>query len=101
VAWRRRSSCTCRCSPWIDHPSRDTTFAVVLMLCGGPAIFLLARAWYQRRVFAAAARPRLLTIGVLVATVAAVRTAPALVAALAVVAVLAALVVVEQFSAID
>jgi hypothetical protein len=52
-------------------------------------------------VFAAAARPQLLTIGVLVATVAAVRTAPALVAALAVVAVLAALVVVEQFSAID
>jgi low temperature requirement protein LtrA len=80
----------------IDHPSRDATLAVALMLCGGPGMFLLARAWYQQRVFATAPRQQFLTIGVLVATVAAVRTAPALVAALAVVAVLAALVIVEH-----
>jgi low temperature requirement protein LtrA len=83
----------------IDHPAREATLAVALMLCGGPGVFLLARAWYQRRAFATAApRGQLLTIGVLVATVAAVRTAPALVAALAVVAVLAALVIVEHLN---
>jgi low temperature requirement protein LtrA len=80
----------------IDHPSREATAAVALMLCGGPALFLAARAWYQRRVFAVAPRAQLLAIGVLVATAAAVRSAPALVAALAVVAVLAALVVFEH-----
>jgi low temperature requirement protein LtrA len=83
----------------IGHPSRDATLAVAVMLCGGPGMFLLARAWYQRRVFATAApRAQVLAIGVLIATVAAVRTAPALVAALAVVAVLAALVIVEHLN---
>jgi low temperature requirement protein LtrA len=82
----------------IDHPSRDATLAVTLMLCGGPAMFLLARAWYQRVVFAAAPSPQLLTIAALAATVAAVRNSPALVAAFAVVALLAALVVVEHLT---
>jgi low temperature requirement protein LtrA len=81
----------------IDHPAAEATLAVALMLCGGPGVFLLARTWYQRRVFTTAApRSQLLTIGVLVTTVAALRTAPALVAALAPVAVLAALVIVEH-----
>jgi low temperature requirement protein LtrA len=82
----------------IRDPSREATLAVALMLCGGPGIFLLARGWYQRRVFAAATWPQLLTIAALAGTVAAVRTAPALLAALAVVAVLVTLVIVEQFT---
>jgi low temperature requirement protein LtrA len=83
----------------IDHPAAEATLAVALMLCGGPGVFLLARAWYQRRVFTTAApRSQLVTIGVLVTTVAALRTAPALVASLAPVAVLAALVIVEHMN---
>jgi low temperature requirement protein LtrA len=82
----------------IDHPSRDVTLAVALMLCGGPGTFLSARAWYQRRVFAAAVRPQIVAIGLLATTVAAFHAAPALVAMLAVVVVLAGLAVVEYLN---
>jgi low temperature requirement protein LtrA len=85
----------------IRQPSREATLAVALMLSGGPGIFLLARAWYQRRVFAATPWPQLVTIAALAATVAAVPSAPALVAQLTVVGVLAALVIVEQFTDTD
>jgi low temperature requirement protein LtrA len=80
----------------IDHPSRDTTLALAVMLCGGPALFLVARVWYQWLVLGAAARAQLLTIAALAATAVAVRNAPALVAALAVVAILATLVTGEH-----
>ena len=36
----------------VDRPSREASLALVLMLFGGPAVFLVARIWYQRRVFA-------------------------------------------------
>lgn len=81
----------------IDHPSRDATLALVLMLFGGPTLFLLARAWYTRRVFRTTPRPQLITIGALAAVSAAtLAAASALVAALGVVAALVALVVVER-----
>jgi low temperature requirement protein LtrA len=81
-----------------DHPSRETTLALALMLFGGPAVFLAARLWYQWLVFGTASRTQLATIGLLAATTAVARTAPApaLVAALAVVVLLAGLVVLEQ-----
>jgi hypothetical protein len=82
----------------IHHPSRDATLAIALMLCGGPGMFLLARAWYQRRVFATAARAQFLAIGLLGVIVATARSGHALVAAVAVVAVLAGLVVVEHLN---
>ena len=73
----------------IDHPSREATLAVVLMLFGDPAVFLAAQAWYQWRVVGLAPPMQLLTIGVIAAAGAAgVRTVPALVAALGVIAIL-------------
>jgi len=80
----------------IDHPTRDATLAVVLMLFIGPATFLLARAWYLRLVFGNAPRAQLLTIVVLAAVSVAALAAPALVASLGVVVVLTALVAVEH-----
>jgi low temperature requirement protein LtrA len=80
----------------IDHPSREATLALALMLFGGPAVFLAARLWYQRLVFGTASRTQLTTIGLLAVAAAAARTAPALVAALGVVVLLAGLVVLEQ-----
>jgi low temperature requirement protein LtrA len=85
----------------VDDPSRHTSVALVLMLFGGPAMFLVARAWYQWIVVGAAPRGQLVTIGVLVATgAAAARTVPALVAALAVVAVLSGLVILEHLKSL-
>ncbi len=83
----------------IDDPSHEAGLPVVLMLCGGPAIFLLARAWYQRRVFAVAPRPQLLAIAALATTSIAARTAPRLIPALAAVAILVGLVVREHLTA--
>jgi low temperature requirement protein LtrA len=80
----------------IDHPSRDATLALELMLFGGPAMFLAARVWYQWLVSGASPRAQLVTIAALAAGCAATQTAPALVAALTVVGLLAGLVTVEQ-----
>ena len=85
----------------IDHPSRDATIALVLMLAGGSAMFLLARTWYLRLVFGTAPRAGLLTVTVLAAVSAAALAASALVASLAVVAVLTGLVAVEHLKATD
>jgi low temperature requirement protein LtrA len=80
----------------IDRPLRDASLLLVLMLFGGPGMFLVARAWYQWLVFGTVPRAQLVTIGVLAATGAAAgRTVPALAAAVAVVAVLAGLVILE------
>src|ERR1700749_667857 len=79
----------------IHHPSRGATLVIALMLCGGPGTFLLARAWYQGRVFAAAPRAQLLAGGVFGLIVAGRRAGPALVWSVAVVAVLAGLVLIE------
>jgi low temperature requirement protein LtrA len=51
----------------IDHPSRAATLALVLMLFGGPALFLVARAWRLRVVVAITPRPQLVTIAALAA----------------------------------
>jgi low temperature requirement protein LtrA len=66
------------------------------MLFGGPALFLVARAWYQWRVFGTAERPQLVTIGVLAALAVAAGNAPAILAALATVVVLAGLAIAEH-----
>jgi low temperature requirement protein LtrA len=79
----------------IEHPSRQATVATTLLMAGGPAMFLVARAGYMRLVFGTAPRPQLVTIAALGATAAAASAAPALVVALAVVAVLVGLVAVE------
>jgi low temperature requirement protein LtrA len=81
----------------IDEPPRDASLALVLMLFGGPAVFLVARAWYQWLVLGTAPLAQLVTIGALTATgAAAARTASALLAALALVSVLASLVTLEH-----
>lgn len=82
----------------IHGPLREATLAVALMLCGGPTIFILARAWYQRRVFGAAVRPQVATAAVLIAIAVAAHNAPALIVSLAAIATLAALVGAEQFT---
>jgi low temperature requirement protein LtrA len=82
----------------IDHPSRQTTLALTLMLFAGPAMFLAARAWYQRTVFGAGAQPQAVTIGALAAAASAALVAPALAASVAVVAILAGLVLVEHLT---
>lgn len=80
----------------IDHPSRDATLAEVLMLFGGPTLFLLARAWYVRFVFGARPIAHAVTIAALAVVSAASLAGTALVASFAVVAVLAGLVAVEH-----
>jgi low temperature requirement protein LtrA len=80
----------------IDHPTRDTTVAVALMLFAGPALFLLAQAGYMRLVFGTTPRPQLLTIAVLAIGCAAALAASELVVGLVVVVILAGLVLVEQ-----
>jgi low temperature requirement protein LtrA len=83
----------------IDDPSREASLALVLMMFGGPAMFLVARICYQWLVFGAAPRAQLVTIGLLAATsAAAAQAVPALVDALAVVAVLACLVIHEHLN---
>lgn len=84
----------------IAHPSREATLAIALMLSGGPALFLVARAGYMRLVFGTTSRAQLVAIALLAATAASVWTAPALVAALVVVAVLVGLVSVERLRGI-
>jgi low temperature requirement protein LtrA len=80
----------------IDGPTRDASLALVLMLFGGPAIFLVARAWYQWLAFGTAPRAQFVTIAMLATTgAAAARTLPAVLAALAATAVLACLVILE------
>jgi low temperature requirement protein LtrA len=85
----------------IAHPTRDATLALVLMLFGRPALFLVARAWYLRFVVGITACPQLVKIAALAAAGASAQVAPALVAALTVVAVLAGLVTVEQPRTMD
>ena len=80
----------------IDHPTRNATVAVGLMLFGGPTLFLLAQAWYLRLVFGTAPRPQLVTIVALAIGCAAALAVSELVVALVVVAVLAGLVTVEH-----
>lgn len=80
----------------IDHPTRDATLALALLLFGGPTLFLLTQAWYLRLVFGAAPRSHLLAIAALAAVIAAALPAPTLVAGIGVVAVLSALVAVEH-----
>jgi low temperature requirement protein LtrA len=83
----------------IDNPSRDASLALVLMLFGGPAMFLVARACYQWLVVGTAPRAQFVTIGLLAATAAAAaRTVPALFAALVAAAILAYLVILEHLN---
>jgi low temperature requirement protein LtrA len=82
----------------IDDPSRQTTLALTLMLFEGPAMFLAARAWYQRTVFGASAQPQFVAIGALAAGASAALVAPALAASLTVVAILAGLVLAEHLT---
>jgi low temperature requirement protein LtrA len=84
----------------IDRPLRGVSLLLVLMLFGGPGMFLVARAWYQWLVFGTVPRAQLVTIGALAATgaTAGARTVPALAAVLTVVAVLAGLVILEHLN---
>lgn len=85
----------------IDHPTRDSSLALALLLFGGPALFLLTQAWYLRLVFGATPRSHLFAIAALAAVTAGTLPAPALVAGIGVVAVLAALVAVEHLKTTD
>jgi low temperature requirement protein LtrA len=80
----------------IDRPTREATVALVLLLFGGPALFLVARAWYLRLVSGAVPRSHVAAIVVLAIVTPAALPAPALVADLAVVAVLSGLVAIEH-----
>ncbi len=85
----------------IDHPTRDATLALELLLFGGPALFLLARAAYMRLIVGTVPRSHLVAVAVLAGVTAGGLAAPALVAAGAVVAVLAGLVTVEHLKKDD
>ena len=85
----------------IDHPTRDSTLALALLLFGGPALFLLTQAWYLRLVFATTPRSHLVTVAALAAVTGAALPAPALVTGLVVVIVLSALVAVEHLKSSD
>lgn len=80
----------------IDHPTRDSTLALALLLFAGPALFLLTQAWYLHLVFGTTPRSHLVAIVALAAVTAATLPAPALVTGAAVVAVLSALVAGEH-----
>jgi len=79
----------------IDHPTRESTLALALLLFGGPALFL-PQAWYFGLIFGTTLRSHLIAIAALAAVTGAALPAPALVTAVAVVIVLSALVAVEQ-----
>lgn len=85
----------------IDHPTRDSTLAVALLLFGGPFLFLLTQARYLRLIFGTAPRSHLVAIAGLAAVTGAALPAPALVTAVAVVVVFSALVAVEHVKSSD
>jgi len=85
----------------IDHPTRESTLPLTLLLFGGPALFLLTQAWYLRLVFGTTSRSHAAAIAALAAVSAAALPAPALVTGIGVVAVLSALVAVEHLKSRD
>ncbi len=85
----------------IDHPTRESTLSLTLLLFGGAALFLLTQTWYLRLVFGTTSRSHAAAIAALAAVTAAALPAPALVAGIGVVAVLSALVAVEHLKSRD
>jgi low temperature requirement protein LtrA len=71
--------------------------ATVVMLFGGPILFLLAHVWYLRKVYGIVALGQLATIGALAAMGGVGLLLPAVIASLAVVVVLAGLVIADPY----